>query len=148
VPFTHGSQENPAMNLIDQILSGAAGEAQTAANNPLASVQMLMGLIHRCPGGLQGLLQKLSERGLGPQVESWVNAGPNQPVSADQIIQALGSRRLQRVAEQFGVDQELLGNTVADLLPDLVDRLTPAGRADEAMIESGLARLKGVIRGL
>jgi uncharacterized protein YidB (DUF937 family) len=136
------------MNLIDQILSGAAGEAQTAASNPMAAVEMLMQLIHRSPGGLQGLLQKLSDGGLGPQVQSWVGGGPNIRVHADQIITALGSKRLQRVAAQFGVDQELLANTIADLLPDLVDRLTPAGRADEGTIEGGLARLKGVIRGL
>jgi uncharacterized protein YidB (DUF937 family) len=136
------------MGLIDQILSGAAGEAQTAASNPMAAVEMLMRLIHRCPGGLQGLLQRLTEGGLGPQVQSWVSSGRNLPVNADQIIEALGSRRLQRVAEQFGVDQELLANTIADLLPDLVDRLTPAGRAEEGTIETNLARLKGVIRGL
>jgi uncharacterized protein YidB (DUF937 family) len=136
------------MNLIDQILSGAAGEAQTAASNPMASVEMLMRLIHRCPGGLQGLLQKLSEGGLAAQVHSWVSAGPNMRVNADQIMEALGHKRLQRVAAHFGVDQELLANTIADLLPDLVDRLTPAGRTDEGTIESGLARLHGVIRGL
>jgi uncharacterized protein YidB (DUF937 family) len=134
------------MGLIDQILSGAAGSAQkTAAANPIATVQMVMKVVQGFPGGVQGLLQKLSEAGLRAQVRSWVSGGPNLPVTADQIMQALGAAHLQPVARQFGVDQEQVANSTADLLPDLVDRLTPEGREDD--LDAGLSGLAARIPG-
>ena len=134
------------MDLIDQILSGAAGSAQkTAAANPIATVQMVMKVVQGFPGGVQGLLQKLSEAGLRAQVRSWVSGGPNLPVTADQIMQALGAAHLQPVARQFGVDQEQVANSTADLLPDLVDRLTPEGREDD--LDAGLSGLAARIPG-
>lgn len=136
------------MGVIDEIISGATGEAQRTAANADATVQMLMLLIHGFPGGLHGVLQRLSERGLAPQVQTWIADGPNTPVFADQMMRAVGSRQLQRVAQQFGVDQEIVASSVADLLPDLVDRLTPRGHADERTLESGVASFKGMIRGL
>jgi uncharacterized protein YidB (DUF937 family) len=134
------------MGLIDQILSGAAGSAQkTAAANPIATVQMVMKAVQGFPGGMQGLLQRLSEAGLSAQVKSWVSGGPNLPVTADQIMQALGAAHLQPVARQFGVDQEQVANSTADLLPDLVDRLTPEGREDD--LDAGLSGLAARIPG-
>ena len=134
------------MNLIDQILSGAAGSAQkTAAANPIATVQMVMKVVQGFPGGMQGLLQRLGEAGLSAQVKSWVSGGPNLPVTADQIMQALGAAHLQPVARQFGVDQEQVANSTADLLPDLVDRLTPQGREDD--LDAGLSGLAARIPG-
>ena len=137
------------MGIIDELLAGATGEAQrTAARSPTINVQMVLDLIHGFPGGLQGVLQRLSTGGLGDQVQSWIGPGANARLPADQLMQALGSRHLQRVAQHFGVDQELVANSVADLLPDLVDRLTPAGHPDTEVIEGGLSRLKGVMRGI
>jgi uncharacterized protein YidB (DUF937 family) len=135
------------MGLIDQILSGAAGSAQTtAAANPMATVRMVMKLVQGFPGGAQGLLRKLSEAGLGAEVKSWVSGGRNLPVTADQIMQALGAAHLESVARQFGVDQEQVANSAADLLPDLVDHLTPAGREDD--LDTGLSWLAARIPGL
>ena len=137
------------MGVIDQILSGATGSAQTAAaGNPMATVQMVMSLINRFPGGMQGLLHKLSASGLQAQVQSWIGGGANQSVTGDQVIQALGSEHLQPVAQQFGVEQAQVANSLADLLPDVVDRLTPDGRADEGSLERGWSALKGRMPGL
>ena len=135
--------QESAMGFIDQILTGAAGSAQTAAaDNPMGTVRMVMKLVHSYPGGVQGLLQKLSDAGLGAAVQSWVGGGPYLPVTADQIMRALGSAHLQPVAQRFGVDQQQLANSLADLLPGLVGRVTPAGRADAAGIvqENGPAQ--------
>jgi uncharacterized protein YidB (DUF937 family) len=134
------------MGLIDQILSGATGEAQrTAARNPIANVQMVMELIHGFPGGVQGVLQKLAGSGLEAQVQSWIGSGANQRVSADQVMHALGPEQMQRVAQKFGVDQELAANSIADLLPGLVDQLTPGGRMDADTLSGGLAQIRGLL---
>jgi uncharacterized protein YidB (DUF937 family) len=134
------------MGIIDEILAGATGAAQrTAARNPLANVQMVMELIHGYQGGLEGVLQKLASSGLGAQVQSWIGSGANQPVSADQVMHALGPERMQRVAQQFGVDQALAANSIADLLPHLVDRLTPDGRVDSGALSGSLDEIRSAL---
>jgi uncharacterized protein YidB (DUF937 family) len=59
----------------------------------------------------------------------------------------VGSEHLQPVAQQFGVEQGQVANSLADLLPDVVDRLTPDGRADEGSLTNGWSTLKGRIAG-
>ena len=49
-------------------------------------------------GGLDGLLAKLQQGGLGDIVQSWMGNGPNLPVSAEQITQALGNPQLAALA--------------------------------------------------
>ena len=65
--------------------------------------------------------------GLGQQVQSWVSTGQNLPISADQIMQVLGGAKLQDLAQQVGITQEQAANGLADVLPEIVNQLTPSG---------------------
>jgi uncharacterized protein YidB (DUF937 family) len=58
-------------------------------------------------GGLQGLVQSFTQKGLGHIVSSWVSTGPNLPVSGDQIQGALGSDALSSLAQRAGVAPNL-----------------------------------------
>lgn len=132
------------MGLFDQLagnllgsLAGGAGSQQ----NPLlgAALQMLEG-----QGGLQGLLNQLSAGGLASQVASWVSPGANHPVSADQITQALGSDKLTELAAQAGVPVDQAAGGLAQILPQLVDHLTPQGQVPSSpLLQEALALLKG-----
>lgn len=100
--------------------------------------QMLMGVVVTLinnAGGLPGILAKLQAAGLGEAVQSWVGTGANQPVSADQIGGALGSDLMGMLAQQLGGNTQQAAGTLADLLPGLIDQLTPQGRlpADNGM---------------
>ncbi len=61
-------------------------------------------------GGVQGLISMLQQHGLGGAVQSWVGTGANQPVSGDQLGQALQSgglgSLLQEAAGKLGIDPE------------------------------------------
>ena len=78
-------------------------------------------------GGLQGIVGKLQRAGYGDQVQSWLGAGPNQPVTADGIAQAIGHGKLGEMAQSYGVQPEQLSGLLAHVLPGLVDRLSPNG---------------------
>jgi uncharacterized protein YidB (DUF937 family) len=86
-------------------------------------------------GGLPGILAKLQAAGLGEAVQSWVGTGANQPVSADQLGGALGSDLMGMLAQQLGGNTQQAAGTLADLLPGLIDQLTPQGQmpADNGM---------------
>jgi len=68
--------------------------------------------------------------------------GENQAVSSNQIQQALGSDQVRALAARMGVDPSLASNFLAEYLPKIVDKLTPAGKVDPtANHQEGLAAL-------
>jgi len=76
---------------------------------------------------LQGLVQSFHDNGLGGLVSSWVSTGPNPPISADQVHQVLGSDQVKALAAKAGINPDEAGAAIAQLLPSLVDKLTPNG---------------------
>jgi uncharacterized protein YidB (DUF937 family) len=97
----------------------------TAAQPPIA--QALETLLQQ-HGGLGGLVSQLSQGGLANEVSSWIGSGPNQGVSGPQIAQALGSGSVGRIAQQLGINPQEAGNLLAQVLPHLVDHMTPGGQ--------------------
>ena len=78
-------------------------------------------------GGLQDLLGKLGGAGLGGQADSWVGTGANEPVSADQLAAALPDE-VSQIAAQAGLDPSEVSASLSELLPGLVDRVSPNGQ--------------------
>jgi uncharacterized protein YidB (DUF937 family) len=115
------------MAILDDITSalGSAGSKQ----NDLMSV--VMNLIGGQSGGLNGLINKFSSQGLGNIISSWVGTGSNLPVSVDQIHKALGSDTIKELASKTGMDSNELSGQLSNLLPQIVDKLTPEGKVPE-----------------
>lgn len=128
------------MGLLDSILSAVSGKGDTSGGaNPLMGI--LSGLLTQS-GGLQGLSNKFSQSGQGGAFSSWVGMGENQPISSNQIQEALGSDQIRALAARMGVDPNLTSNFLAEYLPKIVDKLTPAGKIDPAADhQQGLAAL-------
>jgi uncharacterized protein YidB (DUF937 family) len=80
--------------------------------------------------GLQQLLQRFEKQGLGPIVASWVGTGTNQPVSPEQVNKVMGDQ-LTQWSSQLGLPKDLLSKHLAQILPSLIDRLTPQGKVPE-----------------
>ena len=71
--------------------------------------------------------------GIGPRgvVNSWIGSGQNQAVSPDQIQQVLGSGQVQALAQKLGVSPEQASATLSQLLPTVMDKLSPNGAVPE-----------------
>ncbi len=112
-----------------------------------ALTDMLGGIIgNQGTGGLNGLLQKFKDQGLHDVVASWVGTGQNLPISTEQLKQVLGSEQIQDMAAKLGISRDALSSKLSQLLPQVVDKLTPGGTVPEhSTIESGLAMLKSVL---
>ncbi len=106
------------MGLLDGILGGAVGAALTTAVNNLIEQH----------GGVQGLVNELTQKGLGPAVQSWIGTGENHPVTPDQVHQAIGPDTLKELAAKAGMSTDELAAKLSEILPQAVDKLTPAGR--------------------
>ena len=129
------------MGLLDSVV-GSLAAGNTQGGNGLLDV--VMQLIQNQPGGLAGLVQSLQQGDLAEVVSSWVSTGQNMPVSAQQVASALGGDQLQNIAAQLGVSPEQASGSLADLLPQVVDQLTPNGQLPEGgdLLTQGLAMLK------
>lgn len=79
-------------------------------------------------GGLEGLVDNFIGTGMGEVINSWISTQKNIPVSPRQVRQALGRDMIAQIARQAGVSRQQASLQIADILPQLVDRLTPSGR--------------------
>ena len=140
------------MSFLEDMAGKELSSVLSNSSNPMAASVLQM--INNQPGGISGLLQQFHEKGLGSLVSSWIGTGQNLPISADQIQHVLGSEQVKELAAKAGISPEAASSHLAQLLPMLVDRLTPNGQLPQAsgtaststasMIESGLDMLKGL----
>lgn len=78
-------------------------------------------------GGLNAIVAKLEQAGLGAQVKSWIGNGQNLPITADQLQQVLGSDVVKQLAARFNVPIDQLSHVLAEQLPLAVDHASPNG---------------------
>ena len=105
------------MGLLDGLLGGAVGAAMVGVVNHVLEQN----------GGVQGLVNQFEKQGLGPTIHSWIGTGPNLPITADQIHQALGSNAVQELAAKAGLSVPELTAKLSQLLPQALDKMTPGG---------------------
>jgi uncharacterized protein YidB (DUF937 family) len=87
----------------------------------------VMEFINQQPGGLDGLVTRFHEQGLGEIVDSWVSSGQNLPISADQVKSVLGDDGIETMAAKLGLPAGMVNELAAKFLPQLVDNATPDG---------------------
>jgi uncharacterized protein YidB (DUF937 family) len=83
---------------------------------------------------------------MGGLVSSWVSTGQNLPISADQIQNVLGSEQVKELAAKAGISPDVVSSHLAQLLPMLVDKLTPNGQVPQtsSLLEEGMGMLKNL----
>ena len=119
-----GGQSQQGANPLEAMASSLGTGNQMRSNDLLAAVMSLV----QQNGGLPGVITMLRNSGLGQQADSWVGTGPNSEVSPEQITQAFGGSGLGNLAAQLGTSQGQAGSILSQLLPELVNQLTPNGQ--------------------
>ena len=128
------------MGLLDSILGAASGKTE-GSGGAAQLIGVLGGLLAQS-GGLQGLASKFAQSGQGNAFQSWVGRGENETVSSNQIQNVLGSDQVKALAAKMGIDPAQASGFLAEYLPKIVDKLTPAGKIDpNADHQQGLAAL-------
>lgn len=109
-------------------------------------ISSVMGLLGG-QGGLNNLISQFGAKGLGDVIGSWVGTGKNIPISADQLKGVLGDDTLKNIASKLGMDSNALTSQLSNLLPDVVDKLTPEGKVPEGDLTSKATDLLGGLFG-
>ena len=140
--------------VLGSVLGGAmarrAGGVATsrAGGNRTALLMMLLPLAMRWVqnnGGLGNVLKRVQQQGYGRQARSWLEPGENQPLDEQAVEQIVGHDDIAQMAERLGVPREQVAQAFAEIMPELVDQLTPQGdvpaHADE-VLDEGRATLE------
>jgi len=124
---------------VESALSGGQNGLMDAATHLLNDSET---------GGLQGLIKSFQDNGMHNEVASWIGNGQNMTITADQIQQVIGDDRLQSIAQRFGMSTQTLTSGLAEMLPHVIDKLSPNGQLPENhLVEQGLSLLKGKLLG-
>ena len=145
------------MGLLDSVLGAALGGGNNAGGGAQgALLNAVIGMLSQGGGaagglgGLGGLVSAFTKGGMGEAVNSWVGHGANMPVSADQVTSALGSDTIGNLAQQLGMGHGDVAGQLSQMLPGLVDKLTPGGQIPHGDVAGmgGLGDIAGMLGGL
>lgn len=104
------------MGLFDEL----AGVVENAVKSHPGGLGGVMNDALAYLGGIDGVVKQLNEAGLGAKVSSWLGAGPNTPITADEIRSALTPDHLKQIASKLGVPPNLVAEVLAQHLPNAV----------------------------
>ncbi len=129
-------------------LGGLGGLIGMVASNP-QMLQAITGMLGNdgSQGGLGGLMAKFQQAGMGDVANSWVGNGENQPISGDQLTNVLGADTIGGFAEKMGMSQGDAAGQLSNILPGLIDKLTPQGQAPAGGLGNS-GDLMGMLGGL
>jgi uncharacterized protein YidB (DUF937 family) len=89
-------------------------------------------------GGLAGLKAKFESEGAGALMQSWISTGPNLPIAPEQLQKIMGQKFVQEMAAKMGIDPQMAQQKLTEMLPKLIDRLTPNGQLPASVTETSL----------
>jgi uncharacterized protein YidB (DUF937 family) len=147
--FPNHNLREHMMGLLD-LAGKVIGSLGAQEQDPVSQNNLLSGVMNlfNNAGGLQGVLQQLQSSGLKDQVASWVGTGENAPVTGNQITDALGAENITQIAQDAGVEPEHAATGLAQLLPQIVDKLTPDGQVPQnELLTQGMNLLRGKLFG-
>jgi uncharacterized protein YidB (DUF937 family) len=135
------------MGLLNSVI-GALASSNGRGYAPDPAFNAVVGMLANNSqiGGLEGLVERMQRGGLGDVASSWISTGQNLPISPDQVKSVLGQDVLAGLAEQFDLTHTDVARQLSQLLPQVIDKLTPNGEAphnglgDIAAIVSRLKR--------
>jgi uncharacterized protein YidB (DUF937 family) len=71
--------------------------------------------------------------GLENIVSSWLGTGDNEAISGSQIKDILGGDKVAEFASQLGVDEDSAADSLAEAVPQMVDKASPEGSLLDAV---------------
>ncbi len=125
------------MDILGSVTSALGGDGK---GNILGAI---LELVQNQSGGINGLIAKFKANGLGDVIESWLGNGENKSISTGQVQNIFGSDAIKNIASKFGLNTDSLASQISELLPTVIDKLSPGGKMPEGDLLSKGADLLG-----
>ena len=122
------------MSLFTEIVKSAIGASNSSGETETQSQNLLNGALNmlQAMGGINGLVSKFQQSGLGDLVASWVGTGENKSILPDQLAKILGKDKINALAQEAGIPESEGASVLSQILPAIVDKLTPDGTVPES----------------
>lgn len=122
------------MSLFTEIVKSAIGASNSSGQTENQSQNLLNGALAMLQkmGGIDGLVNKLQQSGLGDLAASWVGTGENKSINPEELANVLGKDQIAALAKQAGIPESQGASVLSQVLPAMVDKLTPDGNIPEA----------------
>jgi uncharacterized protein YidB (DUF937 family) len=138
------------MSIFTDIVKSAIGANTSEEAEPKTQnlVTGALGMLDSM-GGINGLVRKFQQSGMGDVAASWIGTGENKDIQPDQLSQVLGKDQIAALSQQAGIPESQGASVLSKVLPTMVDRLTPEGKEPESGNLSTLSKvLLGGIGGI
>jgi len=126
------------MGLLDQVVGALGGGKSGVQSGGMQSggiqsllLQQLITMLSQ-PGALAKLTSAFQQQGLGNILQSWLGTATNLPISPAQVTQVLGADTVSEMAGKAGVAVPEAASTIASLLPQVIDKISPSGEVPAA----------------
>lgn len=131
------------MGLLDQLSDAISGGVQQLQDT-VGQAGGALGDLLKDSGGIDGLVERFQQAGLGDTLQSWISQGENLPISAEQLQQVFSADTLNSLAEKAGIDPAQAGEWLSANLPEWVNQLTPNGSLSDlgGVFEQGVSAVK------
>jgi len=127
------------MGLLEEITGAVLRSGNSASGDQTSA--LLRGVLESLGGGnpgdgnqdagIDGLSRRFQQGGLADVFSSWVGTGSNQPIGADVLSQILKGHPIESAPQRAGLGGAAGAAILAQLLPVLIDKLTPNGQVPE-----------------
>ncbi|WP_348549453.1 YidB family protein [Psychrobacter sp. KFRI-CH2-11] len=137
--FTGGAQRGGVSagagglgDILGSVLGGQRTQSGFGGKGMLiaALMPMVLSWIKR-NGGLSGALSKITGMGYENQARSWMsNQQDNENLDPNDVNRLFDESEIQQVAAHTGANEAEVRQGIAELLPEVVNQLTPKGNLD------------------
>ena len=148
-------------DILGSVLGGLGGN-HSATNNSTKNQTQGMGkqaklLVVLVPfilawiqkqGGFHNAIKVLTQSGLGNEVQSWVSNASNEPVNSSKISTLFNDTEIEQVANQANTSKDDVYNTIADILPQVVDSITANGQVQGNGSTNQIQQVMNMLGGL
>jgi len=119
------------MGLLDSVIGVLSGARSSAGSGDTLSAVLRMLADDGDGVGVEGLRERFEDHGLSQVWASWVGRGDNLPISPDELQRVLGSETVEDISQQLGMSHRAAADRLSQMLPYVLDKLTPQGRVPE-----------------
>jgi len=133
------------MGLLDDLVGSLGNSNGSGQGNQMQQLMAIWNWVQE-QGGVEVLLQKFQQGGLGQVLNSWLGSGSNMSIDGGEIQNALGNDQLQSLADKLGTDVQGASVTLAALLPQVIDKLSPQGHIKTSNTQDLGAMVDGLFK--
>ena len=115
------------MGLLDSVIGVLSGIRTSSGRGDMLNAVLGMLADDGDGPGIGELMRRFEQGGHAEEMSSWIGRGENLPIAPDALQDVLGGDMIERLAQQLGLSQDVTADRLSQMLPYVVDKLTPSG---------------------